>query len=117
MLSAKKFMKSPDIKGNPFRDRLFKVFSTNDEMTFDDYLNMMSVFSDNAPVAVKCRYAFEIYKFDENDYKERLTPYDIKSLVIRLIGSENKNEIKKSDMIILIEKVLFISNLIVFLIK
>lgn len=104
-LSGKQFMESADIKGNPFRDRLFKVFSTNDEMTFDDYLNMMSVFSDNAPVAVKCRYAFEIYKFDENDLKERLTPYDIYALVVRLIGSENKNEIKKDDMKLLVEKV------------
>ena len=48
-------------EANPFRDRLFKVFSTDEEMSFDDYLNMMSVFSDTAPASIKCRYAFEIY--------------------------------------------------------
>jgi Ca2+-binding EF-hand superfamily protein len=42
---------------------LYKVFTTNEDegMTFDDYLNLMSVFSEKAPSSIKCRYAFEIY--------------------------------------------------------
>lgn len=60
-ISGKQFVQSSDIIGNPFRDRLFKVFSSDEMMSFEDYLNMMSVFSDSAPVAIKCRYAFEIY--------------------------------------------------------
>ena len=30
-------------------------------MSFEDYLNMMSVFSEYAPAEIKSRYAFEIY--------------------------------------------------------
>ncbi len=48
---------------NPLRDRIVKVFSQNEDgsMCFEDFLNMMSVFSEAAPNLVKCYYAFEIY--------------------------------------------------------
>jgi len=36
-------------------------------MTFEDFLDMMSVFSDNAPKSVKVEYAFRIYDFDNDD--------------------------------------------------
>ena len=49
-------------KSNPFSDRIFKVFcEKSDEMSFEDYLNMMSVFSESAPILLKCAYAFKIY--------------------------------------------------------
>lgn len=51
-------------------------------------------------------YLWFLVEFDEKDEKERLTPYDIYSLIIRLIGSEHKEEIKKADMKLLVEKVL-----------
>ena len=39
-----------------------EVFSSSrDGMTFVDFLDMMSVFSDNAPKPVKMEYAFRIY--------------------------------------------------------
>jgi len=39
------------------------VFSSSQDgdMTFEDFLDMMSVFSDNAPKSVKVEYAFRIY--------------------------------------------------------
>lgn len=48
---------------NPFRDRICEVFSSSRDgnMTFEDFLDMMSVFSDNAPKNVKVEYAFRIY--------------------------------------------------------
>lgn len=48
---------------NPFKDRICQVFSSNHDgnMTFEDFLDMMSVFSDNAPKSVKVEYAFRIY--------------------------------------------------------
>ena len=36
-------------------------------MTFEDFLDMMSVFSDHAPKNVKVEYAFRIYDFDNDD--------------------------------------------------
>lgn len=37
-------------------------------MTFEDFLDMMSVFSDNAPKNVKVEYAFRIYGKSLNIY-------------------------------------------------
>lgn len=46
-----------------------QVFSADGsgDITFEDFLDMMSVFSDNAPKAVKVEYAFRIYDFDNDD--------------------------------------------------
>ena len=48
---------------NPFKDRICKVFSSSGDgdITFEDFLDMMSVFSENAPKNVKVHYAFRIY--------------------------------------------------------
>ena len=48
---------------NPFKDRICEVFSSSGDgnMTFEDFLDMMSVFSDNAPKSVKVEFAFRIY--------------------------------------------------------
>ena len=56
---------------NPFKDRICEVFSSSDDgnMTFEDFLDMMSVFSDSAPKNVKVEYAFRIYgKFEDLRY-------------------------------------------------
>lgn len=47
---------------NPFKDRIVKVFSSSgDGLTFEDFLDMLSVFSENAPKDLKTEYAFKIY--------------------------------------------------------
>ncbi|XP_043484171.1 calcium and integrin-binding family member 3-like [Leptopilina heterotoma] len=67
--------KIPELKENPFRDRILEVFTThhhghepgnssNEGICFEDFLEMMSVFSDQAPRDLKVHYAFKIYDFD-----------------------------------------------------
>lgn len=53
----------PELKVNPFGDRICLVFSTSKDgdCTFEDFLDMMSVFSEDAPVSVKAEYAFRIF--------------------------------------------------------
>lgn len=52
----------PHIENNPFVEHLFRVFaSETNKMSLDDFINMISVFSDAAPVAIKSRYAFRVY--------------------------------------------------------
>ncbi|WAR00532.1 CIB3-like protein [Mya arenaria] len=48
---------------NPFRERICQVFSEDGsgDMSFDDFLDMFSVFSEIAPRDIKCVYAFKIY--------------------------------------------------------
>lgn len=53
----------PHSKENPFKRRICQVFSHDGSgnMTFDDFLDMLSCFSENAPRDVKVYYAFKIY--------------------------------------------------------
>uniref|UniRef100_A0A182IRM9 Uncharacterized protein n=1 Tax=Anopheles atroparvus TaxID=41427 RepID=A0A182IRM9_ANOAO len=58
-----KVLEYPELKANPFGDRICKVFSSSNDgdITFEDFLDMMSVFSDAAPKSVKAEHAFRIY--------------------------------------------------------
>nr|XP_054772298.1 calcium and integrin-binding family member 2-like [Lytechinus pictus] len=84
----------PELKVNPFKDRICKVFSSDDDgsLTFEDFLDMMSVFSDSAPKSMKAEYAFRIYDFDEDDF---ISSADIREMVNRLTGEQ---QITDDDM-------------------
>lgn len=58
-----KMFSYPELGANPFRDRICRIFSSNHDgdCTFEDFLDMMSVFSENAPRNVKAEHAFRIY--------------------------------------------------------
>ncbi|KAK6179731.1 hypothetical protein SNE40_012026 [Patella caerulea] len=90
-LAMDDIQKLPELKVNPFKDRICKVFSSSGdgEMTFEDFLDMMSVFSDQAPKNVKVEYAFRIYDFDEDDM---ISGSDLKEVVDRLTGEQNLSE-------------------------
>lgn len=62
-LSMSKVLQYPELRVNPFGDRICKVFSSSNDgdLTFEDFLDMMSVFSDAAPRAVKAELAFRIF--------------------------------------------------------
>lgn len=48
---------------NPFKRRICEVFSEDGSgsMSFDDFLDMFSIFSEAAPRDIKTVYAFRIY--------------------------------------------------------
>lgn len=52
-----------DLQENPFRRRICEVFSEDGigSLTFDDFLDMFSVFSEMAPLDLKLKYAFKVY--------------------------------------------------------
>ncbi|CAL1688525.1 unnamed protein product [Lasius platythorax] len=66
----------PELKENPFRERISEVFtqrqdpghstSISEGICFEEFLEMMSVFSEQAPRDLKVFYAFKIYDFDED---------------------------------------------------
>ena len=74
-----------ELKTNPFKDRIVDLFSSSKDgnMTFEDFLDMASVFSINAPKSVKTEYAFRMYDFDGDDM---ISFDDIKELINRLTG-------------------------------
>ncbi|CAH1388648.1 unnamed protein product [Nezara viridula] len=62
-LPMNKVLQYPELRVNPFGDRICKVFSTSQDgdCTFEDFLDMMSVFSDSTPKSVKAEHAFRIF--------------------------------------------------------
>jgi Ca2+-binding EF-hand superfamily protein len=51
------------VQENPFRQRICQVFSRDGKgnLTFEDFLDLLSVFSEQAPRDIKVFYAFKIY--------------------------------------------------------
>jgi len=88
-----------ELKVNPFRDRICKVFSSSKDgdMTFEDFLDMMSTFSESAPKSVKVEYAFRIYDFNEDDY---IDENDLKAVLKRLCGSQTLSQESINTIII-----------------
>ncbi|XP_034935498.1 calcium and integrin-binding family member 3 [Chelonus insularis] len=64
--------KIPEFKENPFRERIADVFTSSHDLEsskgicFNEFLEMMSVFSEQAPRDLKVFYAFKIYDFDDD---------------------------------------------------
>lgn len=88
----------PELKVNPFNDRICEVFSSEDDssMNFEDFLDMASVFSDSAPKSVKAEYAFRIYDFDGDDY---ITSGDLRQLITRLTGDQQLSSDEMQQLI------------------
>ncbi|CAM1298984.1 CIB3 (predicted) [Pycnogonum litorale] len=65
-----KLEKLPELKENPFRTRICKVFSDDGEgnLSFDDFLDMFSTFCEQSPREIKIVYAFKIYDYDGDGF-------------------------------------------------
>jgi calcium and integrin-binding protein 2 len=52
-----------NLQENPFRKRIFAVFSNDGtgNLTFEEFLELLSVLSEQAPRDIKVFYAFKIY--------------------------------------------------------
>ncbi|XP_062602006.1 calcium and integrin-binding protein 1-like [Saccostrea cucullata] len=97
-LSRETILNLPELMVNPFNDRITTVFSSSGDgsMTFEDFLDMMSVFSDNAPKNVKVEYAFRIYDFDED---EVISGKDLREVINRLTGEQKLTDEEMEQLI------------------
>ncbi|NXO53179.1 CIB1 protein, partial [Aramus guarauna] len=97
----------PELRANPFQDRICHVFSTSvnkdGSMSFEDFLDMLSVFSDSATVDIKSHYAFRIFDFDDNGILDRK---DLKKLVNCLTGQDEESRLSHAEMEQLIQNIL-----------
>lgn len=52
-----------ELRENPFRKRICEAFSRDGKgnLTFEDFLDLLSVFSEHCPRDIKVFYAFKIY--------------------------------------------------------
>ncbi|XP_030030550.2 calcium and integrin-binding protein 1 [Manduca sexta] len=71
------------LKNNPFQDRIFQVFSSQNDncFSFEDMLDLCSAMSAECPAHVKASWAFRV--FDLND-DNQLSASDIKGILDRL---------------------------------
>lgn len=72
---------------NPFKKRICEVFSCDGKgnLTFNDFLDLMSIFSEQAPRDIKVFYAFKIYDFDGDHF---IGSNDLEATLHHLTGSE-----------------------------
>jgi calcium and integrin-binding protein 2 len=54
-------------------------------LTFDDFLDMFSVFSEMAPLQLKLKFAFRIYDFDGDEFLGR---EDLRQMIDALTRKE-----------------------------
>ncbi|XP_063269000.1 calcium and integrin-binding protein 1 isoform X2 [Prinia subflava] len=96
-----------DLAANPFQHRICHVFSTSDSnddsMSFEDFLDMLSVFSDSATSDIKSHYAFRIFDFDDDGTLDRK---DLEQLVNCLTGQGEESRLSSAEMEQLIQNIL-----------
>uniref|UniRef100_A0A8C5TAP6 EF-hand domain-containing protein n=1 Tax=Malurus cyaneus samueli TaxID=2593467 RepID=A0A8C5TAP6_9PASS len=92
----------PELKDNPFRQRIAEVFSERGDgnMTLDDFLDMFSVLSEMAPRDLKAYYAFKIYDFNNDDY---ICKSDLEKTVNKL----TRNELTPEEVSLACDKVIY----------
>lgn len=97
-LPMNKLLQYPELKFNPFGDRICKIFSARNDgdCTFEDFLDMMSVFSDESPKAVKAEHAFRIFDFDGDDV---LGVDDLRLTIERLVGADKLSDEDRNMLI------------------
>ena len=62
--------KCPELKENPFRKRICRIFSSDGSgnLTLNEFFSLFSSLCERAPRDVKVHYAFCIYDFDGDGY-------------------------------------------------
>uniref|UniRef100_K7FA95 Calcium and integrin binding 1 n=1 Tax=Pelodiscus sinensis TaxID=13735 RepID=K7FA95_PELSI len=104
---ASKMLTLPELRANPFQHRICWVFSTSEaqdsSMSFEDFLDMLSVFSDSATAEIKSHYAFRIFDFDDDG---TLGQKDLEKLVNCLTGEGDETRLSDSEMDQLIQNIL-----------
>ncbi|XP_068413924.1 calcium and integrin-binding protein 1 isoform X1 [Eschrichtius robustus] len=97
-VSLEQILSLPELKANPFKERICRVFSTSptrDSLSFEDFLDLLSVFSDTATPDIKSHYAFRIFDFDDDGTLNR---EDLSQLVNCLTGESEDTRLSASEM-------------------
>eukprot|EP00035_Acanthoeca_spectabilis_P037583 m.46137 g.46137 ORF g.46137 m.46137 type:complete len:181 (+) comp8723_c0_seq1:48-590(+) len=104
IVPLKDMLELPEIQHNPFKERMCIVFSQDGtgDLQFEDFLDMMSVFSEQATRDVKASYAFRIYDYDGDGYIGR---EDLVNTLTALCGVDelSKEEVDEVATKILVE--------------
>uniref|UniRef100_A0A2M4CMC5 Putative ca2+-binding kinase n=1 Tax=Anopheles darlingi TaxID=43151 RepID=A0A2M4CMC5_ANODA len=91
----------PELVENPFKGRMCEAFSRDGDgnLTFDDFLDLLSVFSEHAPRDIKVYYAFKIYDYDRDGFIGQ-------SDLLQVITALTRNELIVEEHQQIVEKVI-----------
>ncbi|GCC30036.1 hypothetical protein chiPu_0008480 [Chiloscyllium punctatum] len=96
-----------EIQANPFKRRICRIFSTsklnNGSISFEDFLDMFSAFSEAAPADVKAEYAFRILDFNDNGTIDRS---DLIKFLTLITGNEVHKILNETEMGIIIDMIM-----------
>lgn len=98
-LPLESFSNLEELRVNPFRERICRVFSSRLDcsLTFEDFLDLMSVMSEHSPKSLKTEYAFRVYDFDGDDL---IGPQDIATVIKHLLGDQNDLTDEETQLIV-----------------
>lgn len=96
-----KVIDQPELRNNPFRERLCQIFTseprtskdTYGDLSFDEFVDLYNCMSPRASKEVKTQTAFRLYDFDGNGY---LTREDIADL-LKLIATMKNAKVLLTD--------------------
>ncbi|OQV15322.1 putative Calcium and integrin-binding protein 1 [Hypsibius exemplaris] len=96
-LTFKEFHRMKEMEFNPFADRICHVFSSkgDDCLTFEDFLDMVSVFSESASKSIKTAYAFKIYDFNDDGLLEET---DLAELIRRITNPSEISGLRSDEI-------------------
>ncbi|XP_062551780.1 calcium and integrin-binding family member 2 [Armigeres subalbatus] len=91
----------PELVENPFKKRMCEAFSQDGDgnLTFEDFLDLLSVFSEQAPRDIKVFYAFKIYDYDRDGFIGQ-------SDLLNVITALTRNELTVEEHQQIVEKVI-----------
>lgn len=100
-MPKEKIIKLPELSENPFKERVCESFSKDGygNLNFEEFLDCLSVFSENAPRDLKIFYAFKIYDTDNDCF---INDVDIR----RVLKSLTKSELSSDDHQKIVEKII-----------
>merc|ERR1711977_600457 len=98
----------PELANNPFTPRLVDIFSErgDETLTFDEFVDLFSVFSSRAPKEEKIKVAFRMYDFDDNGF---IDPVDLEMVIetmLKLADDDDKERLSEEERICIIQKVI-----------
>jgi len=98
-------MKIPELSMNPLAQRIIALFHSprahehtetrNDTINFRDFLEMLSVFSDRAPVEKKERLAFRVYDIDRDGFISENELFE----VLKTMVGDNVKDLDLKEMV------------------
>ncbi|XP_043242319.1 calcium and integrin-binding protein 1-like [Amphibalanus amphitrite] len=89
---------------NPFGTRMLMLFSSehDERLSFEDFLDMLSVFSRAAPITLKTSYAFRLYDFDGDS---ELGKEDLKR-VLNYLAVQGDSVLSEEERETIVDKIL-----------